>query len=211
MVDRSAVDGEPIVFGYCMQGSHHRCPGVLTDATKDERGRRAHVRCSCECSHDLCGDCKRSGTEKDPNTNRCEDRRDCEDHLSAARIHHPGYKIVQEIREQPKATTRRRGRTMPKSEGTCEFSGAPTKGGRFTPGGDAKLKSYLLKEGTVEACAEMIARGWFRDDIHTEAFGGEDQVAKAEEVVPDDDEKRDEWLQKTTAKRIDKMKKTGAI
>ena len=207
---RSAVDGAPIVFGYCMQGSHHRCPGVLLDATKDERGRRVHARCACDCAHDLCGNCKRTGTEKDPTTNRCSNERDCEDHLEGARIHHPGYRIAREIREQPKATARRKGRHMAK-EGTCEYSGEPTKGGRFRPGGDAKLKSYLLKEGNVESCAEMIARGWFRDDIHTEAFGGEDQVAKAEDIVPNANEKRDEWLQKTTAKRIDKMKKTGAI
>jgi hypothetical protein len=44
--------------------------------------------------------------------------------------------------------------------GRCEHCGGETKGGRFIPGHDAKLKGDLVREATEEATAERIARGW---------------------------------------------------
>jgi hypothetical protein len=60
------------------------------------------------------------------------------------------------------------GRTKPRAPrsggsttgGRCEHCGEPTKGGRFIPGHDAKLKGELVREGTIEAWAEQIIRNW---------------------------------------------------
>jgi hypothetical protein len=57
------------------------------------------------------------------------------------------------------------GRSKPRAprkagSGFCEHCGEPTKGGRFIPGHDAKLKGELQREGTPEAIAEKVIRGW---------------------------------------------------
>jgi hypothetical protein len=57
------------------------------------------------------------------------------------------------------AKPRARGPRQP-GAGACEHCGEPTKGGRFVPGHDAKLKGELLREGTPGAEAERILRGW---------------------------------------------------
>jgi hypothetical protein len=44
--------------------------------------------------------------------------------------------------------------------GRCEHCGEPTRGGRFLPGHDAKLKGELIREATPEADAEREIRGW---------------------------------------------------
>lgn len=44
--------------------------------------------------------------------------------------------------------------------GRCHHCGQPTKGGRFIPGHDAKLKGELIREGGNEAAAERAIRGW---------------------------------------------------
>jgi hypothetical protein len=57
------------------------------------------------------------------------------------------------------------GRSKPRAprkagSGFCEHCGEPTKGGRFIPGHDAKLKGGLIREATIEAAAERVIRGW---------------------------------------------------
>lgn len=44
--------------------------------------------------------------------------------------------------------------------GHCHHCGEATKGGRFIPGHDAKLKGDLIREATTEAEAERIIRRW---------------------------------------------------
>lgn len=44
--------------------------------------------------------------------------------------------------------------------GHCHHCGEATRGGRFVPGHDAKLKGDLIREATTEAEAERITRGW---------------------------------------------------
>lgn len=47
--------------------------------------------------------------------------------------------------------------------GSCECCGVPTRGGRFSPGHDARLKSKLKKRsksGDKTAYKELVERGW---------------------------------------------------
>lgn len=63
-------------------------------------------------------------------------------------------------REVKRARRRASRSARPKGPGVCEHCGEPTKGGRFIPGHDAKLKGDLIREGTPEATAERVIRGW---------------------------------------------------
>lgn len=49
------------------------------------------------------------------------------------------------------------------TSGQCECCGVPTKGGRFSPGHDARLKSQLRKAsdaGDKAAYKQLVERGW---------------------------------------------------
>jgi hypothetical protein len=62
-----------------------------------------------------------------------------------------------EVRRAARGTARASRRT---GGGHCHHCGEPTKGGRFVPGHDAKLKGDLIREATTEAEAERIIRRW---------------------------------------------------
>lgn len=63
-----------------------------------------------------------------------------------------------------KAKRTPRAKSEPRTPGACECCGEPTKGGRFLPGHDAKLKSVLRARvkhhNDQEAKAELERRGW---------------------------------------------------
>jgi hypothetical protein len=70
--------------------------------------------------------------------------------------------------------------------GRCEYSGDPTRGGRFLPGNDAKLKGQLIRladGGSVGAMAELLARGWIKDSARWPGT----LAAKAEAAAQDEE------------------------
>jgi len=74
----------------------------------------------------------------------------------------------------------------------CEHCGEPTKGGRFIPGHDAKLKGDLIREATDEATAERVVRGWL-------SSGWDDKAGKVAKLVA-----KDGFLQARIEARIGK-------
>jgi hypothetical protein len=56
----------------------------------------------------------------------------------------------------------RKPRARKAGSGICEHCGQPTKGGRFIPGHDAKLKAILERDTSDEAMAERVLRGWIK-------------------------------------------------
>lgn len=74
--------------------------------------------------------------------------------------------------------------------GICEFCGNSTKGGRFCPGHDSKLKSQLIKQvregGNLEAGKKLIERAWgTREYVDTLMEQYQTKLAKvrAKEIV----------------------------
>ena len=55
--------------------------------------------------------------------------------------------------------------------GKCEYCGADTKGGRFCPGHDSKLKSDLVKAYKTsqdpKAKEQLLERGWAKEEYFT--------------------------------------------
>lgn len=191
--------GASPVLGWCESGHHHLCPGVLPDAAFQGEGKNAKrmdVKCACDCAHDRCRVCGRRGLELD-DTNRCADAEDCHEYMKA-KPKHPAVQQIEQIRHESAEKARksrennRRSACASKSaegrddtserqrEGRCHCCGGATKGGRFLPGHDAKLKGMLNREGTPEAMAERAARGWDQPtDEETAAVIGLDGDADA--------------------------------
>jgi hypothetical protein len=119
-----------------------------------------------------CRECRRhvEGDALDA-TSRCLDREDCIQANQVRLYDSPGHRAIEAIRErveEVKASQPKRERTPTEARptsGSCHHCGAPTKGGKFVAGHDAKLKGELIREaeaGSAVAVAEQIARGWLK-------------------------------------------------
>lgn len=144
---------------------HARCPGV-------DSARRI---CECEC-HEPDGRCRACKTDDLPDGSvLCWDEVGCKRRQHEQLQNHPKYQQLQKCREQAKIAQGevreiRRERAEPRpTTGRCEHCGEPTKGGRFVPGHDAKLKGILLGLATAEntpldqaedAVVELMMRDW---------------------------------------------------
>jgi hypothetical protein len=131
---------------------HRRCTGAWP------RPDGALVTCPCprHAGEYRCRICRHDHTnpdEYDPWGRQCVDHDACATRISRAQASNP---VAKELREAT-AAPRRPGRD-------CECAcGGTTRGGRFLPGHDAKLKGRLLRQaadGDQGARDELRRRGW---------------------------------------------------
>lgn len=209
--DTGYIEGSELVSGWCSHGSqpnHEKCHRVTV-------GPKGQVNlCTCEC-HGAVPVTQEAIIEADARR-RCSD---CADTLGPKRWGRGGHIICavqaecarrrkdllrsnavlarnasyDQLKEHSEMATRTPKEDKPK--GVCEFSGAATKGGRFAPGCDAKLKSALLeaaKAGNVSATAELLQRSW-------PVKGIDDATVRSAKADPVDVEKR-------VAQRLAKIK-----
>lgn len=169
---------------FCATGFHRSCPGAVRNA----RPGGKLILCYCCKGSPRCLDC---GLAEDiePTQWACRDSAACmlrvRDRLAGSPLHQQ----LQECRSDSAERARRirmaaegiragvpqdeideferplekKPRTPRPAVGSCECCGAATRGGRFLPGHDAKMKSRLreaAKKGDVEASAELEQRGW---------------------------------------------------
>lgn len=169
---------------FCATGWHRSCPGAVRNA--GPAGKL--VLCYCCRLDPRCLDCGQT-EEVDSQTWSCVDEFGCALRVRARLDASPLHQQLQACRSDSAERARRirtsaeelrRGlpadeldefdrpqekklRTPRPATGNCECCGEPTRGGRFLPGHDARLKSRLRKasaEGDVEATSELELRGW---------------------------------------------------
>jgi hypothetical protein len=102
--------------------------------------------------------------------------------------------VVAEVKAEGGATQPRLAKA-PKT-GICEYCGAETKGGKFCPGHDSKLKSQLTKEfkaGSEEAKAILLERKWADEAYFANYY------AKLDKAVADKKAKEEARAEKAKA------------
>ena len=171
----------PVIFGQCQtarlieegkvnstvsaQGWHDLCRGATV-------GRNARVTaCECDCHEGQvrCTDCGLVTLEADVvgADNRCVDREACSGRLQARLDANPAMAGIRARRAETTRKEASRGPSKPKT-GRCEHCGAPTSGGRFAMGHDAKLKYGL--QGNL--------KGWLKGHFDGELGGLEDDATE---------------------------------
>ncbi len=170
----------------CQTGHHFRCCGHRTwsrkrPATKDAPAQmvQVHSLCECGCHADRLLTCLTCGGEFELNAvGVCINPVSCAEHLESVLGNNPNWLKYREIRQWAKqeraadvtqVERRERQEARPKV-GSCHHCGAPTKGGKFVVGHDAKLKGELVREAQglldepwavpVDAVLELLVRGW---------------------------------------------------
>jgi hypothetical protein len=168
---------------FCATGLHGSCPGAVRNA---RRGKL--VRCYCCTREPYCVDCK--ATEGiNPADWACVDGLACAERVRARLEGNPLHRQLQECRTESLERQRRirtqaeairagldpdeideferpqekKPRVPRPAVGACECCGEATKGGKFLPGHDAKMKSRLreaAKQGDMDAQTELERRGW---------------------------------------------------
>lgn len=200
--------GEHNGHGRC---PHHRSYRANLKRNFDGKGNLqtrdldlVHEVCSCPCHERQplqCLECGSENSELD-DLGQCVDRQGCHDMAILRRDNHPKWQQYAKIRQvaaeaeaqaraergdpdRPSKPKRERGPARPTS-GTCHHCGAPTKGGKFVAGHDAKLKGELVREGTIDAAIETLCRDWpiktFNAKAHESGTVGErtKRLAKAQ-------------------------------
>lgn len=169
---------------FCADGHHGSCPGAVRNA----RPGNKLVKCYCCTREPYCVDCK-SPEDVDPDTWSCRDGAACALRVAARLEMSPLHRQLQECRSDSAERARRiraaaeqirqnldpneidefdrplerKPRQPRPTVGSCECCGEPTRGGRFLPGHDARLKSRLRKAaqgGDMDAATELEQRGW---------------------------------------------------
>lgn len=169
---------------FCADGHHGSCPGAVRNA----RPGRKLVKCYCCKRAPYCVDCK-SAEDVNPETWSCHDGAGCALRVQARLETSPLHQQLQACRSDSAERNRRirleaeairlgvpldeideferplekKPRVPRSTVGACECCGESTRGGRFLPGHDAKMKSRLraaAKEGDQQAVAELERRGW---------------------------------------------------
>lgn len=171
--------------GHCRAGHCKSCKGAI----RVPRGKSAPsglVVCLCpNCAPQVrCLDCgNQFSQDVNPKTWKCLDRAVCRGRVD---LRHQNDRLWQLIQACKSAGAKERrlkraeaervksqvgtepedrvaSRTPRKTSGECECCGVPTRGGRFAPGHDARLKSRLktaAKAGDKEAYRQLVERGW---------------------------------------------------
>lgn len=148
---------------------HARCAGAFWNPAT-----RQAIVCTCPNHQDenRCRVCRRAHadlTDYDQYNHTCVDTDACLARVQARAAANPIIQMIKECRGENETDTgippppRARGGKSPRD---CECAcGGKTRGGRFIPGHDAKLKSVLLKKsagGDTAATDELRRRGWER-------------------------------------------------
>lgn len=179
---------QQVVCAYCASNAHEQCPGAIRIPATE----RVIVCKCCTPESGMCTTCgNRNRDEVDPITWYCLDRYACSARIQARCEQSPLYRMLQDVRLDSAAHRRRqrldvermqsnglptgepdsfqttnqgrvRGPARPKS-GNCLCCGEPTKGGKFRPGHDAKMKGKLQRaavSGDQSAVDELVKHGW---------------------------------------------------
>lgn len=123
--------------GFCVDGSHDNCCIAIRWGKHGERVWRCSCTCETATTGTRCLDCGRKGREV---TDRsvCTDQDECREYVQARRRDHLARYGGDDIpRRLPKHRTPVGGR--------CLCCDAPTRGGRFLPGHDARWLSIQVK------------------------------------------------------------------
>lgn len=168
---------------FCASGLHGSCPGAVRN------GKKQLVLCYCCRIDPRCLHCGHDRPEDvDPKLWSCLFPTECDGRIQRRLEHSPLWNQLQQCRTDS-LERRRRVRTEadriraqvgeeldefdrplerkprpPRATvGECECCGAATRGGKFLPGHDARLKSRLraaAKSGDDAAKADLERRGW---------------------------------------------------
>ncbi len=173
---------------------HANCPGETITKYRNSV-------CACTCHEGA----ERNPTLIDTKCPICHSRlvlHDCEE-VKYQRSQHPAWQSYTTLKAEAAerrrqqttdtdSTTTPNARTAKPTSGRCEYSGAPTRGGRFAPGNDAKLKGALLKYArtadthqrlnAIAATAELVYRGW-----PYQGKGIDPEIIENAEKLADDD------------------------
>lgn len=173
------------VCGHCKADHHLSCKGAVR-VPISRKAPHGVIQCYCQiCEPPLrCLDCgNQFSNEVIPQLWQCFDSMSCRGRIDLKLRQSRLWRMIQECKTDA-ALVRRNDREVrfqikaqvgdeppdramsPGSRptsGQCECCGAPTKGGRFAPGHDARLKSKLRKAskaGDKAAYKELVERGW---------------------------------------------------
>lgn len=175
------------VCRHCKEGHHRSCSGAVR-VPVNKNSPDGLIRCFCPgCEPALrCLDCGNQFSEEvNPNRWRCVDPLSCRGRIELRLRESRLWRMIQECKSASAIVRRNERETRVKlkiqvgdepadraasprsrpSSGKCECCGAPTKGGRYAPGHDARLKSRLRKAvqaGDKSAYKELVERGWVR-------------------------------------------------
>lgn len=181
--------------GFCMTNHHQHCPG----ATRNGNG--LVLTCPCGCRELFCRECKNTNADEiDPARWRCRDWSLCETRRPQPPT--PAKKW------EKRMTEKKADQPKPRCECGC---GSETKGGKFRPGHDAKLKSELSRTYTQSddraaialAKAEAYARGWYKG---VAGLNGEVEVPEAVAELVERYGGREPLIDKCVAARYAKQK-----
>jgi hypothetical protein len=172
--------------GHCKTGLHRSCKGAIR-VPVSKKLPDGLLRCHCpDCVPQVrCLDCHNQfEDEVDPRWWACIDRDVCLGRIALRQRNDPVWQLIQSCKSRGAWLRREdrlrraliRAETLSESVdaaavrgeprptvGQCECCGQPTKGGRFLPGHDAKLKGRLKRlnaAGDKAAYKELVERGW---------------------------------------------------
>lgn len=183
---------------------HHRlckgcdCPHHLADEKRCALCNRTVRPGETQCTDDPVA-CQARHEKAIVNADRAEELRARQIGIAAAR----STERKERKASEPRATT-----------GACEHCGAPTKGGKFAIGHDAKLKSILAGQALgqqgasinwklqADALAELMIRGWITKKVDEEGNPKPSKQWMAATKIYNDAKGRDEWLAARIAARI---------
>jgi hypothetical protein len=165
---------------FCFEGHHRSCPSAVRTPT-------GLILCHCpDCPHPTrCLECGHATPDElDLDYWACQDKAECNDRVRTRKADSPMVRMLQQCRSDAAIARRQsrqvvadvRAQTWDEDEvpthidpkpvsGLCGCCGQPTKGGRFLPGHDARLKSRLRdasRRGDPEATQQLVDRGWYR-------------------------------------------------
>lgn len=209
------------------KGGHHSRRRIVegTGKTAVTRIEMYADLCDCEChlGRHACLTCGRLDQELNPVMATCVDEIACHDAYQQRLEADPQWQRLQrfyaEVRamrkeEQGEAPSRQAAEPRPKT-GTCQHCGAPTGGGLFQVGHDAKLKSILTRTvrefkdkptkkarpEAVAALAELMLRRWVPKDLREDDSADQSQTWKAAEQLIQDNA-TGAWLESRVQERI---------
>ncbi len=190
----------------CKTNQHHGCRGHMVNTITSHKTGDTDTRyttCNCTCHNTQPTRCLRcNSAEHDLATGYCIDTDACDAELERTLNSSELYQQLRAIRakvraeraeqEQPTRTTR-------PTTGRCEHCGAPTRGGRFVAGHDAKLKGELKRAaeaGDIDALLELHVRNWPTHTIKVDPATMTESL-RILDTLPQG------WLEQRTATRLE--------
>lgn len=171
--------------GHCKSGHCRSCKGAVR-VPPNKQLPSGVMRCYCDrCVPQVrCLDCNNQFEDDvNPRTWSCRDQYGCRSRIEMRLKNDRLWQLIQACkssganeRKQKRLDAERikaqvggepedrvAVRTPRPTRGECECCGVPTKGGKFAPGHDARMKSRLKaasNQGDKEAYRQLVERGW---------------------------------------------------